>query len=89
MWSLLALVFLAYYIVSFYVPDLLKQYSKLINMIVKDLLMIIVVILIYFKEVKKDFKSFKRSKNKFMLVIWAIAIIAAFVCLFRQTGRTA
>ena len=76
----LFIIFIAYYLVYNYMPLLFPQFSKLVNLIIRDIVMIIIAVLIYFKDIKREYSRFRKSKHKFLFICWAIGIYA--VCYF-------
>ena len=82
----LLLIFIVYYCVSIYLPRLVPNFGKIVNMIIKDVIIIILSILIFYKDIRSDYGKFKRSKHKWLLVVWALGIIVAwhFISYFVQ-----
>ena len=76
----LLLIFIAYYCISFYFSHI-SGYGKVANLFIKDLAMIAVAILIYFGDIRKDFKKTKRSKKKYKYLLWSIGIYAAIILI--------
>ena len=75
----LLIVFILYYVVSYYFPNLTT--SKVLNLFIKDIVLLISFVIIYFKELRIDFGKFKRSKDKWKVILWVLAIYAAIIAI--------
>ena len=69
--------FLGYFIISFFGSNIINFSSNILNMFIKDVLFILFLFLLYWKDLKiefEDFKKQKKTKNFFRIVGWVFFI---------------
>ncbi|MBQ9834676.1 MAG: hypothetical protein IJO33_05775 [Bacilli bacterium] len=69
--------FLGYFIISFYGPNIINFSGNILNMFIKDVLFIIFMFLLYWKDLKIEFEEFKKqkkTKNFFRIIGWVFLI---------------
>jgi len=77
----LIIIFVLYYVITKYMPNLISGGGKILNLFIKDLVIIIVFCLLYYKDVKKDWGRFKRSDHKIKVLVWAAVIYFSIVVI--------
>ena len=77
----LIIIFVLYYVINNHLPNLITNASNIINRFVKDMIIILVFGILYYKDLKKDWGKFKRSDRKYRVLIWSAVIFFAIIAV--------